>query len=77
METEKFKVSIHFLLIFRQYRDVLFFLCARRLCGYTATVIDFFSSMFTFWHPSPVVSKLKFVRVKQKVKRKVKSMVSY
>ena len=37
MEIEKFKVSIQFLLIFRQSGDVLFFLYARRLRGYTAT----------------------------------------
>ena len=37
MEIEKSKVSIQFLLIFRQSGDVLFFLYARRLRGYTAT----------------------------------------
>ena len=35
---EKSKVSILFLLIFRQPGDVLFFLCVRRLRGYTATL---------------------------------------
>ena len=37
MEMEKSKVSIQFLLTFRQSGDVLFFLYARRLRGYTAT----------------------------------------
>ena len=37
MEMEKSKVLIEFLLIFRQSGDVLCFLYARRLCGYTAT----------------------------------------
>ena len=37
MEMKKSKVSIQFLLIFRQSADVLFFLYARRLRGYTAT----------------------------------------
>ena len=36
---EKSKVSIQFLLTFRQFGDVLFFLYARRLRGYTATLI--------------------------------------
>ena len=39
MEIEKSKVLIQFLLIFRQSRDVLFSLYARRLRGYTATVM--------------------------------------
>ena len=34
---EKSEVLIQFLLIFRQFGDVLFFLYARRLRGYTAT----------------------------------------
>ena len=38
MKMEKSKVSIQFLLIFRQSGDVLFFLYARRLRGYTATL---------------------------------------
>ena len=38
MEIEKSKVLIQFLLVFRQFGDVLFFLYARRLRGYTATV---------------------------------------
>ena len=37
MEMEKSKVLIQFLLIFRQFGDVLSFLYARRLRGYTAT----------------------------------------
>ena len=37
MEIEKSKVLIQFLVIFRQSGDVLFFLYARRLRGYTAT----------------------------------------
>ena len=37
MEIEKSKVSIQYLLFFRQSGNVLFFLYARRLCGYTAT----------------------------------------
>ena len=37
MEIEKYKVSIQSLQIFRQSGDVLFFLYARRLRGYTAT----------------------------------------
>ena len=36
MEMKKSKVLIYFLLIFRQSGDVLFFLYARRLRGYTA-----------------------------------------
>ena len=38
MEMEKSKVSIQFLLIFRQSGDFLSFLYARRLRGYTATL---------------------------------------
>ena len=38
MEIEKSKVLIQFLLIFRQSGDVFFFLYARRLRGYTATI---------------------------------------
>ena len=41
MEIEKSKVLIQFLLIFRQSGDVLFFLYARRLRGYTATVTPY------------------------------------
>ena len=37
MEMEKSKVLIQFLLFFRQSGDVLFFLYACRLRGYTAT----------------------------------------
>ena len=40
MEMEKSKVLIQFLVIFRQFGDVLSFLYACRLRGYTAT--DFF-----------------------------------
>ena len=40
MEMEQSKVSIQFLSIFRQSGDVLFFLFARRLRGYTATGND-------------------------------------
>ena len=43
MEMEKSKVSIQFLLTFRQSGDVLFFLYARRLRGYTATLMDEFT----------------------------------
>ena len=39
MEIEKSKVSIQFLLIFRQSGDVLFSHYARRFRGYTATDI--------------------------------------
>ena len=35
---EKSKVLIQFLVIFSQFGDVLFFLYARRLRGYTATL---------------------------------------
>ena len=42
MEMEKVEVLIPFLLIFRQSGDVLFFLYARRLRGYTATTTDYF-----------------------------------
>ena len=38
MEIEKSKLLIQFLLIFRQSGDVLFFLYARRLRGYSATL---------------------------------------
>ena len=38
MEMEKSKVLIQFLVIFRQFGDVLSFLYARKLRGYTATV---------------------------------------
>ena len=37
MEMEKSKVLLQFLLIFRQFGDVLFVLYARRLRGSTAT----------------------------------------
>ena len=37
MEMEKSKVLIQFLVFFRQFGDVLSFLYARRLRGYTAT----------------------------------------
>ena len=38
MEMEKSKVLIQFLVIFWQSGKVLFFLCARRLREYTATI---------------------------------------
>ena len=47
MEMEKSKVLIQFLLISRQSGDVLFFLYARRLRGYTATD-PIFSKLFSF-----------------------------
>ena len=40
MAMEKSKVLIQFFVIFRQFGDVLFFLYARRLRGYTATVFE-------------------------------------
>ena len=40
MEIEKSKVLIYFLLNLRQSGDVLFLLYARRLRGYTATVLN-------------------------------------
>ena len=40
MEIEKSKVLIQFFVIFRQSGDVLFFLYARRLRGYTATALN-------------------------------------
>ena len=46
MEMEKSKVLIQFLLIFRQSGDVLFFLYARRLRGYTATQTQFEASTY-------------------------------
>ena len=45
MENEYSKVSIKFLLIFGQSGDVLFFLYAHWLRGYTATI----SEMLSFW----------------------------
>ena len=47
MEMEKSKVSIQFLLIFRQSGDVLFFLYARRLRGYTATGVNYKTQIVT------------------------------
>ena len=47
MEIEKSKVLIQFLLIFRQSGAVLFFLYARRLRGYTATIYLFSHSCAT------------------------------
>ena len=46
MEIEKSKISIQFLLIFRRSVDVLFFLYARRLRGYTATLPLFCEGTF-------------------------------
>ena len=40
MEMEKSEVLIQFLVFFRQSGDVLFFLYARKLRGYTATSAD-------------------------------------
>ena len=45
MEIEKPKVLIEFLLIFMQSGDVFFFLYARSLRGYTATVAVFRQSL--------------------------------
>ena len=59
MEIEKSKVLIQFLLIFRQSGDVLFFLYARRLRGYTATIVlNFFSGVVFFLLLQPVVLEL-------------------
>ena len=46
MEMEKSKVLIQFFLIFRQSGDVLFFLYARRLRGYTATDASYIDVFF-------------------------------
>ena len=47
MEIEKSKVLIQFLLICRRSGDILFFVYARRLPGYTATTSIFnFSNQF-------------------------------
>ena len=48
MEIEKSKVSIEFLLFFRQSGDALFFIYARRLRGHTATN-GFFSEFVRIW----------------------------
>ena len=48
MEMEYSKVSIQFLLVFRQSGDVLFFLYAGRLRGYTATPSESKSREFDF-----------------------------
>ena len=42
MEMEKYRVLIQLLVIFRQFGDVLSFLYARRLRGYTATGIIYY-----------------------------------
>ena len=57
MEMEKSKVLIQFLLIFRQFRDVLFFLYASRLRGYTAT-LPLFVKGHSHGQPSPVPLEL-------------------
>ena len=49
---EKSKVLIQFLLIFRQSGDVLFFLYARRLRGYTATIFLSNGPFPTFFLPN-------------------------
>ena len=46
MEIEKSKVLIQSLLIFRRSGDVLFFLCARRFRGYTATAPNYLNNAF-------------------------------
>ena len=56
MEMEKSKVLIEFLLIFRQSGDVLFFLYARRLRGYTATT-PLIIYHGTALHPKPFLCK--------------------
>ena len=48
MEIEKSEVLIQFLLIFRRSGDVLFFLYARRLRGYTGTLYSPSLSIFRF-----------------------------
>ena len=55
MEMEKSKVLIQFLLIFKQSGDVLSFLYARRLRGYTATVITF--CLHPFLHLEHILSR--------------------
>ena len=57
MEMEKSKVLIEFLLIFRQFGDVLFFLYARRLPGYTAT-LPLFVKEHSRGQPFPVLLEL-------------------
>ena len=54
MEMDKSKVSVQFLLIFRQSGDVLFFLCTRRLRGYTATMP--FKKMAVFFYHINILS---------------------
>ena len=48
MEIEKSEVLMQFLLIFRRSGDVLFFLYARRLRGYTGTLYSPSLSIFRF-----------------------------
>ena len=48
MEIEKSKVLMQFLLFFRQSGDVLSFLYARRLRGYTATDVKTFDTLKNF-----------------------------
>ena len=57
MEIEKSKVLIQFLLMFRQSGDVLFFLYARRLRGYTATLLLFVKG-HSHGQPSPVLLEI-------------------
>ena len=51
MAVEKSKVLIQFLVIFRQFGDVLSFLYARRLRGYTATTFEELFSTIVFGSP--------------------------
>ena len=57
MEMEKSKVLLQFLLIFRQFGDVLFVLYARRLRGYTAT-LPFFVKGHSDGQPSLILLEL-------------------
>ena len=54
---EKSKVLVQFLVIFRQFGDVLSFLYARRLRGYTAT-LPLFVKGHSHGQTSPVVLEL-------------------
>ena len=61
MEMEKSKVLIQFLLFFRQFGDVFFFLCARRLRGYTATVGTFFDHLAVLAPPQCTLFNIVFI----------------
>ena len=77
MEMEKSKVLIQFLLIFRQSGDVLFFLYARRLRGYTETDVHdkifklgsllIFARRFSNSHSSSVLQHRCFVHTAFKI----------